>query len=78
MKFSTYAHMSQEANPRNHVSFCLSAIWPINRYVITAFGFVSFCTVFFPPALYQFAANLGFVWDVSLEGFARIKRTQAQ
>jgi len=47
MKFSTYAHMSQEANPRNHVSFCLSAIWPINRYVITAFGFVSFRTVFF-------------------------------
>jgi len=64
--------------PRNHMSSCLSAIWPINRCVITAFGFVSFRTVFFSPLVYQFAANLGIVCDVNLEGFARIKRTQAR
>jgi len=48
-------------------SVCHNCIW-----------FCQFPYGFFPPALYQFAANLGFVWDVSLEGFARIKRTQAR
>lgn len=50
MKFSTFAHMSQDQDltPKPYEFwFCLSTIWPINRCVITAFGFVSFRTVYF-------------------------------
>lgn len=75
--FYEIPHMSQEQTPKPYEflficylayqSVCHNCIW-----------FCQFSYGLFSPLVYQFAANLGIVCDVNLEGFARIKRTQAR